>query len=114
MLLKMTRGDTFQFQCTIKRLGVAVDVTNATFTMTAKYSHDQTSAIFTKTSPSTGITLTTPASGIITVTIAPSDTSNLPPTEITLVYDIQMVESDTSKHTILSGELIVKPDVTTS
>lgn len=112
--LKMVRGDTYSFRVTITQNGEAVDITGGSFTMTAKWeiTDADANAVFQKTSPSGGIVLTTPASGVITVTLDPADTNSLPLHKVSLFYDIEFIDSSGDVYTVLYGTLSVVPDVT--
>ena len=111
--LQMKRGDTFVFTVTVAQAGAAYNLTGSTMRMTAKwnYTDADNQAVFTCTSPSNGIVLTTPASGIATVTVAPSKTSSLPANPVFLYYDIQVTDGSGNVYTVVDGILTVNPDV---
>lgn len=113
MTLTMKRGTTKSLVMTIKENGAAINVTGYTFWFTAKYNYEDADSakVFQKTVGS-GITLTTPASGIITVKLSPTDTSGLPAHTTRLYYDLKMKDGSSNVYSILSGELVVEPDVT--
>lgn len=105
------RGSAFEFARTVYNSnGTAVDITGDTLTLTAKYNYGDASPVFTRATGGSGIVLTTPSSGIYTVTISASNTSGLPPYPVDLVYDIKRTHSGTVT-TILSGIITVLPDV---
>lgn len=111
--MRMVRGDTFVFSRTVYDAnGDVVDITGMTVRLTAKYAvtDDDGDAVFTLSTGGNGIVLTTPASGIYTVTIDPEDTEDLPSFPVNLVYDIQLIDGSTV-NTIMSGVLTVVPDV---
>jgi hypothetical protein len=114
MVLRMIRQDTLEFVVTVLKDGAVYDISGSTFTLTAKYNYTDTTAeaIFTKTVGS-GITLTTPASGILTVKINPEDTAAIPYHDTTLVFDMEMVPADSpsDRFTVLYGTLVIRPDV---
>lgn len=122
--LILSRGDNYDLQLTVladsgrykavpsaNASGTAVDVTTAEFRFTAKYGKTQldSAAVFTRIN-GTGITLTTPASGIITINFVPANTDSLPGYSIYLVYDLQM-RLATKVYTLMQGKLRVDPDV---
>jgi len=109
--LRMTRGDTFIFKFQVFLNGVEVDVTGYSFVMTCRYRAPE-AVVFTRSSPSTGIALTTPASGICTVTVAPSNTNTLPLEVLRFPYDIQMTDPSGNITTVLRGILRIDPDIT--
>lgn len=113
MLLTMKRGTTKVLSMTVKENGVALNVTGFSFWFTAKnnYEDADSAKIFQKTVGS-GITLTTPASGIIEVKIAPTDTSSLPAHQTNLYYDLKMKDGSGNIYSVLDGVLEVWPDVT--
>lgn len=112
--LKMVRGDTYQFDAVIILNGTPVDLTGGTVRMTAKWAVGNTdgNAVFQLSSAVSGITVTDPTSGEISVTIASSLTTSLPAKKVELPYDIQYVDSGGNVYTVLYGTLTVVPDVT--
>lgn len=73
----MFAGDDRQLVYTLKdQAGAVVDLTGGSISWRAVVSGTDT-AVITKTSPSGGVVLTTPTSGICTVTLDPADTSSL-------------------------------------
>lgn len=111
--IQMRRGDTYVFTLNVIQSGAAYNLTGSTVRMTAKrdYNDADGSATFTRSSPSTGIVLTSPTLGIATVTISPASTSSLPAAEVILYYDIQVTDSSGNVFTVVDGLLKVLPDV---
>ena len=115
----MVRGDTRVLTLTISQKGTstALDVTSATVKFTAKTSKDQIQKVFQKT-VGTGVVLTTPTEGVITVTIGPSDTSGVVIPDgadsVKLYYDCQVTLSSGAVYTVASGVITLTKDVTTS
>lgn len=121
--LTMTRGDTKTVTETIQpkdALGNQVLGANGiagwSFWMTAKYDAGDadSAAVFQKVpinwTANTNGNQTT--AGVATCTLNPSDTSALPPYQVTLVYDVQAKDTSGNIFTIDSGTLTVTPDVT--
>lgn len=101
-------GDTVKLDVAVTRPagGPAVDVTGATFYCTGKTSpltQSDVQAQFQKTSGS-GIVIANAAGGLVTVTIAPSDTSSLT-AQTRLYVDVQMNEADGTVTTVSAGQL---------
>jgi hypothetical protein len=110
-VIRFVRGDTYTFDGEIELGGVALNLTGASITMTAKWSLKDSSSVFQLTE-SSGITITDAAAGAITVVIPPSATTGLPDVETVLKYDIEVVTSGSSVYTVARGELIIFPDAT--
>jgi len=109
--LRMTRKDTFKFRATITKNGDSVDITGATFTLTVKWNVVDAGSIFTCTLGD-GITVVDAPTGIIDITISSAKTSALPPYDLILPYDLQMIESSGDVSTVLLGNLTIRPDIT--
>ncbi len=112
MDLKMTRGDTKEFEFTVTKAGVAVNLTGALAWFTAKTSLTDLdlNAKIAK-SVGFGITITDAPAGKAVVKILPIDTSSLPD-KSTLVWDFQVKDALGNVTTAASGFLAVSPDVT--
>lgn len=112
--IEMLRGDdqTVRFVIT-KNDGSVQDVTGWTFKFTVKYSLDDNiaAAKFQKTTGGGGIVLTTPASGIVDVTIAAVDTNALAGP---YVYDMQGTDTIGQIKTVRLALFTVRKDVTTT
>lgn len=110
--LKMFRGRTFAFNLAVTQAGAEYDLTGATLRMTAKYSYDDAdgSAVFTVSSPASGIVITNTSGGLATVTLTPAKTTSLPTNEVSLFYDIQLTNSS-GVYSIADGILTVLPNV---
>lgn len=109
--LSMTRGDSATFTSVVTRSGAAVNLTAGTVWFTAKYraSDADAAAVFQKL---TGAGVTGDAGGTVTVTLSPADTAGLPAYPTTLVWDLQLRESDGRITTVDMGTLTVAGDVT--
>lgn len=106
-ILEGTIGDTNMFTITVVVYGTStpVDISSADMWFTAKHqlADADADAVFQKETGS-GITLTTPASGIATVTISPSDTASLTRTT-SLWYDVQLKQTNGRITTVQQGLL---------
>jgi hypothetical protein len=88
--------------------GGVQDITSALMRMTAQRLWSS-SNVFQKT-VGAGITLTTPASGIATIVVPPSDLSTLSNVPTPLHYDVQVKLSGAADYvTVVEGTLLVKP-----
>lgn len=112
---RIIRGDTYVRGFTVQQDGSAFNLTSCTLKLTAKYNYEDSdaSAVFQLSSPSSGITIVTAASGTAKFTISPSNTSLLPLRKVDLVYDIQLKDSSNNIYTIAYGKITVVPNVTT-
>ena len=109
------RGDTINLDLTITTgasSGVA-DLTDATlyFTVKEELSTSTANATIKKQSPTlSGITITTPLSGLATVNISTGDSYYLQTGPY--YYGVQLKDSLDAIHTIVTGLFNVKADVT--
>ena len=112
--LEMTRENTFSFDIAVTENEVPVNLTNGTLRMTAKWAvtDADASAVFQKSSPSTGITFLVPASGTANITIVEANTTAIPYHEVDLVYDIKFTDASGNEFTVMRGTLRVLPNVT--
>ncbi len=111
--LIVKRGDTSIFGLTVTQSGAAYNLTGATIRMTAKWNLADAdgSAVFFRTSPSTGISITSAAGGLATITLSAANTSSLPATPVNLFYDVQVTDGSSNPFTVQDGILTVLPDV---
>ena len=100
---KMTRGDDFADEVTIKENGVAVDVSARTYTAQIRATKDATDVIATFT-----IDMTSAASGVVGFAIADTITEDMAGP---YVWDFQQVVG-TATRTLMGGSFFVDPDVT--
>lgn len=110
--ITILRGDDQTVRFTITTSAGAVqNVTGWSFSFTVKASLDDVigSALFQKTVGS-GITLTTPASGIVDVALSSSDTSGLAGN---YYYDLEGIDGSGLRHTVRLARFSVRKDVTT-
>lgn len=114
---KMVRGRHFKFRFIVKdrAAGDAVqDITNfSAFRFTGKLAVGDPDAnqVFSKTVGS-GLTKTTPLSGILDGTLLPADTSGLAAgMEHELECELQCVDDDSEAFSLARGRLRVLPDV---
>lgn len=109
--LEMVKGSTAVYTLTVTTDGVAFDLTGCEVIFTAKYDYTDVdnSAVF-QLKVGTGVTLTTPASGIATITISAARTANLPNREVLLVFDVKVVDA-TIPYVVARGTLTVRPQV---
>lgn len=102
------RGDTIVLRATVTRSSSALDITGCTAKFTARrYSG---SDILIQKTTSNGIALTTPASGILTVTIEPQDTASFTE-DLILAAEIELTETDGRVTTVARGKLMVVEDL---
>lgn len=111
MTLNMIRGNTKGFDLTVTLGGAPYSLSGANLYFTAKSSVVQAGKIFQKTIGD-GITITNAAAGTAAIELEPNDTKNLPSTTTELDYDIEL-EKAGKIYTLVSGKLVVAPDVTT-
>lgn len=105
------RGDTAPFTITITDGTNPIDITGFTFKLTVDPSStptDATNNLF-QLSVGDGITLTTPASGILTVDITALRADQTP---TVYFYDLQQTDGSGFIRTILEGEWEVQQDIT--
>jgi hypothetical protein len=119
--LVMYRGDDMAFPLTITQGGEPVDMTNATVMFTAREALDDASPLFTLTTTDDEIEIAadqTADKGLITVTVASGETTDLE-TPKTLLCDVEYVidsvtrtwpEPDYGQGTLI--KLKVRTDVT--
>lgn len=113
-LLAMVRGDTATFTITVTNQdGTPFDLTSATLWFSVRSAPGAVGYIFQKKTPSSGITVATPTTGVAVISIDNADTSGLSPSEQRLVWDCQLKTSGGSIFTINRGDLIVSADITT-
>jgi hypothetical protein len=108
------RNKQYVFNIAVTTDGTATNLTSGTLRMTAKYSYADAdaNAVFIKLAAN-GLVITNAAGGLATITIAPSDTSNLAEHRIDLVYDIQLTDSTPAVWCLVRGKITVLPDVST-
>lgn len=100
------RGDTYANVLTVKRNGVAVDITGCTFTLT----------VDTKPTPPDTSTNVFAITGVIVdatagrVGFSPSESQS--DRVGTFFYDVQMIDTAGKKRTIKEGKYIFKQDIT--
>ncbi len=110
---EMFRGDNAEFALSVVRNGAPVDLTGAKVWMTARRSYGSP-VIFSKTSdPDEGIEVVFAEGGLATVTTSNLDTAELASEEITLIYDVQVLDPTGRISTVETGTILVKPDATT-
>lgn len=112
---EFTRGDTATRRFTVKNAvtQAAVDITGWThfrFTAKEKVGSADADAAIAETLAAGGIVKTTPASGILDVTIASADTASLAYETHELVADLQGVDASGNVWTVWKGRVIIHPD----
>jgi hypothetical protein len=114
--LDMVRGNTFSFDILIEENDVPVNLTGGSLKMMAKWSplDADASAVFTKSSPSTGITVLSAVGGTANITIAPTDTNiaAIPYHDVNLYYDIRFTDGSGNVFTVMRGNLLVQYIIT--
>jgi len=109
----ITRGDTVTLNVAATASGAYYPLIGAQVWFTAKYNYSDPDAlaVFQKTIGS-GIAVTDPVKGLMTMVILPADTAGVASVKVILVYDIQIEDFSGNVYTVASGNLIVVPDVT--
>jgi hypothetical protein len=112
---EFTRGDTATRRFTVKNAvtAAAVDITTWThfrFTAKDRVGDADAAAIIAETLAAGGIVKTTPASGILDVTIASADTAALAYETYELYADLQGVDASGNVWTVWKGKVIIYPD----
>lgn len=107
------RGDTDSFTVTVQDAnGAAIDITGFSFLFTVDPSDEPVNSannLFQLSSPAGGIVLTTPASGLITLTLSGAQADQTPGVYF---YDLQMTDTGGAIKTILKGQYEVVQDIT--
>lgn len=111
--LRVVHSEDFTFDATISLSGEVVNLDGATLYLTAKWQYSDTDAdaIFQLTNGS-GITVTNPGAGAISITIPTSATSSLPYALLRLPYDLLVITLSGTRGYPLRGTLIISPNVT--
>lgn len=111
--LKMVRGNNTSFNIQVVQGGSALNCTSGTLRMTAKWkpTDADVNEVFSVYSPANGITWTSAAGGLATITIAPGLTSSLPYHQVNLPYDIQYTDASSNPVTVGYGTLTVLPNI---
>lgn len=108
------RDRTFVINCTATDSisGNPTNLASSTINLTARWSVGG-DVVFTCSSPSDGIVITTPNLGLFTITIAASKTTDLPVQEgyLALPYEVMLTTSSNAKYPLLYGKIIVKPNI---
>lgn len=104
------RGDTSPFTITITDGTAPIDVTGFSFKLAVDPAQEPTDALnnLFALEVGTGITLTTPASGIITVTLSLADSDQTPSQYF---YDLQWTDTSGFVRTIMRGGWEVQQDI---
>lgn len=106
--LIIRRGDTTTIVVAITADGAPMDITDYTVRFVVKRDYTSVVAVITKTT-SSGIVLTNPTAGELTITLAPADTEDLSPG--TYYYDLELTSSTGSVGTYLWGKLTIEADI---
>lgn len=108
----LIRARTYVLTATATNGASAVNLTGSTLTLKARWSVDG-DEVFSCSSPSDGITITSAANGQFTVTISTSKTTSLPVQDgfLSLPYELILTTASNEVYTILYGKLIVKPNI---
>ena len=105
------KGETKSYPITIKRNGVAIDITNDTVYCTIKSKKSDVDASADIQVSNTVGEHTTPASGITTIVLSSTQTNALT-AEQTYYYDFRLVESGGTVTTIPGGSFTVLQPIT--
>ena len=108
----ITRARTFQATCFVTVGAVAQNLTGGTLNLTARWSVGG-DTVFTCSSPSDGITITSPSTGEFTITISASKTTSLPIQSgvIYLPYEVTFTSAAAEVYPILYGKISVRPNI---
>jgi hypothetical protein len=115
MKLIMYRGDSAVFNFSLKLAnGDPLDPTGGSLWFTGKTTryYEDTSATFQKTLLD-GITIVDGPTGSVSVTLDPEDTETMYAPNV-IYWDLQFATAGGGISTLISGELLIKPDVTRS
>jgi hypothetical protein len=112
---EFTRGDSATRRFTVKNAvtQAVVDITGWTafrFTAKDRVGDADAVAVISETLSGGGIVKTTPASGILDVTIAPADTASLAFETYELWADLQGVDASSNVWTVWKGKVVIYPD----
>lgn len=109
---KVFRGDTFELTLPVTLNGAVYDITGCTLFFTVKNSiNDLDTAALSQKKTGTGITHTSPTSGIANL-VVPSTETELWPLNKALPYDVQLKTTANEIFTIETGFITVRPEVT--
>lgn len=109
MAYEVTRFRTWSIQVTWKLDGVPVDITG--YTIKSDFRLDRSSPVVTSLSTTNGgISLTTPASGVFTMTMTPSQTAQLPLGG--LLFDVLALSPGGVGTTVLEGSITIQEPIT--
>jgi hypothetical protein len=104
----MYRGDEREMTFSVFNPdGTAANLTGKRLIFTARTQRGTTTFSFQKTTADGGIVVSTPLTGIATMTIEESDTSGFTQT-ITLAYTLTVDDNPGSKVTVATGTLVVE------
>jgi hypothetical protein len=112
---EFTRGDTTTRRFTVRNRVTAavVDITSWSafrFTGKGRVTDTDLEAVVAETLSGGGIVKTTPASGILDVTIAAADTASLNLETYELYADLQGVDGSGNVWTVWKGKVVILPD----
>lgn len=115
VMLMVTRGDSHDFEIEVQLDGNPVDLTGQSLTLTIKQHEDDDAecAVFTLTNAASGgIVYTNAVAGIATASLTPEQTEQLLP-GVTYFFDVQLTLSTGKVHTVLTGRIRARKDITT-
>ncbi len=109
--LEMTRDRTALFQITVTQQGAVLDLTGKSLEFNAKEYLSDGTVLISKSSPSGGITISAPATGLALLQIDPSDTTVLSDIQShTLIWDLKLIDG-ANDYSPASGTLKVLGNV---
>lgn len=101
----MTLGDTFTFSGLAQDYNQnIINLTGATVVCEARYDTTFSTTVFSK-AIGTGVTVISASAGTFSVTLAPSDTSQLGNYDQSLVYQVRVTDSSGNVTTVQAGKL---------
>lgn len=108
----LIRARTFTLTATVTNGTAAENLTGGVLALKARWSVNG-DEVFSCSSPSDGITITSAVNGEFSLTISSSKTTTLPVQDgyLALPYEVTLTTSGGAVYTILYGKLIIKPNI---
>jgi hypothetical protein len=113
--ITMSRGDRLDLTLRVTLSKSPYDLTGCSLWFTAKQSYvDADAAAIIQKTVGSGITVTDAQKGIAAIVVLPADTEDLDGAKVNLYWDVQLETASGDVWTIVKGNLIINPDVTTA
>ncbi len=112
--ITMVRESDLPFDILVTLDGAPLPLTGGTLYFTAKWAPTDAdaSAVFQRSSPSSGITFINAAGGTANVSIVKANTTTLPYHDTELYYDLKFIDASGHPWTVLRGKLLVQVNIT--